>query len=118
MQLETSTLKSRSIVIIINLIVLLAHHRRLKDMYDESIQTVGALDPLPKTLADKIQDDVREINRFSIYLKDEDLKSLQAELDSGTHVLDLMDSLIGQYRKEGVAPLITPLIMGAPRPSR
>ncbi len=117
MQLETSTLKSTSIAIIINLIVLLARHRLLKDMYDNSIQTVGALDPLSKILADKMKNDVREIDRFSSHLTEEDLKSLQAELDSGTEVLDLMDSLIRQYREEGGAPLITPWILGIHRPS-
>ena len=112
MQLETSTLKSTPIAIIINLIVLLARHRRLKDMYDDSIQTVGGLDPLTKALAGKMKHDVCEIKRVSSHLTEEDLKSLQAELDSGTHVLDLMDSLIRQYREEGVGPLFAPTTLG------
>ena len=108
MQLETSTLKSTPIAIIINLIVLLARQRLLKKMYDDSIQTVGTLDPLSKTLANKLKDDAREIERSSSHLNVVELMSLRAELKSGTHVLDLMDSLIKQYRKEGVGPLITP----------
>jgi hypothetical protein len=111
MQLELSTLKSTPIAIIINLIVLLARQRLLKDMYDDSIQTVGTLDPLSKTLANKMKDDVREIERYTSLLTEKDLKSLKAELDSGTEVLDLMDSLIRQYRKEGVGPLVTTRIL-------
>ena len=108
MQLDTSTLKSTPIAIIITLIVLLVRHRQLLDIYGDAIQTVGMLDPLMKALEDKMDNDLREIECFSSHLTEEDLKSLMAELDSGTEVLDLMDSLIRQYRKEGVAPLVAP----------
>lgn len=118
MQLELSTLKSTPIAVIINLIVLLARQRLLKKMYDDSIQTVGALDPLSKALADKMNSDAREIKRFSNPLMRVDLKSMRAELDSGTHVLDLMDSLIKQYRKEGVGPLVTSWSLGFHKPGQ
>jgi hypothetical protein len=89
------------------MVLLCGQIHQMQKQFADAGAKFNPLNPVPVALEKQIHADTEEL-RISGVLDDDDIEKLFDELESGTDVLEIVGSLIAQYRAQGIGPRVAP----------
>jgi hypothetical protein len=101
LKFKSTTLKNTHYETIARHVLLAAQVFRLRKQLAENFGKLNPLHPIMVSLEDQHNDNVEELFESGV-LNDDEIENVFEELDAGTDVLDLLSSLMGQYKAEGI----------------
>lgn len=107
MKINSATLKNTPHETIVRHVLLAMQVFWLRKDLVETIGKVNPLNPILVSMETQHQEDTEELFETGVLTIDE-IENIFEELEAGTRVLDILGSLLGQYKAESIEPTAAP----------